>query len=341
LQKCISSHPKCRVNTTKLPTRLLELSKPNPGHVRLRDTQDLPQSTSYVTLSHCWGDAKFFKLTGASHEQLSNGVPVSLLANTFQDAVHVAEKLSASYIWVDSLCIIQDSLQDWRQESVTMCDVYKGSLCNIAAAASSSSSEGGCFRERDPQLIRPCLVATKFTNRANDDFLLESQTEQWLPHDQQQPLYRRAWVVPERFLAPRVLNFGSQYLFWECRTCKASEIYPGGISAVLGDLSPLSGINADISGHADMYSATYHWNQIVMEYSKCALTKGSDKLVAISGIAREFKVLGDPGDYLAGMWRNTVMPQMLWRTANLPGVDFPKQIRNGQYYAPSWSWASV
>tara|TARA_R110002033_G_scaffold5178_2_gene22822 strand:+ start:137 stop:547 length:411 start_codon:yes stop_codon:yes gene_type:complete len=135
-----------------------------------------------------------------------------------------------------------------------------------------------------------------FINRANGDYLLESPSEQGVPHDQQQPLYRRAWMIQERFLAPRVLNFGSQYLFWECRTCKASEIYPGGISAVLGDLSPLSGIKADVSGHADMYSATYHWNQIVMEYYKCALTQRSDKLIAISGITREFKVLGGPED---------------------------------------------
>jgi len=123
-------------------------TRSTPGHARSSVNH------SYMILSHCWGNAKFFKLTPAWHGRLSNGVPNSLLANTFQDAMYVAEQSGASYIWIDSLCIIQDSLEDWHQESVTMCDFYKGSLCTIAAAASSSSEEGGILRTR-PAVYQP------------------------------------------------------------------------------------------------------------------------------------------------------------------------------------------
>ncbi|KAH9215206.1 heterokaryon incompatibility protein-domain-containing protein [Leptodontidium sp. 2 PMI_412] len=297
-----------------LPTRLLELNEPSVGQLRLRETCELLSHPAYVTLSHCWGDAQFFKLTGETHAQLARGIPLSLLAQTFQDTVLVAGRLGVKYLWIDSLCIIQDSLQDWRHESVSMCNVYKGSLFNIAAAA-SSSSDGGCFRQRDPRLLRPCL-----------------------------PLYSRAWVVQERILAPRVLNFGSQYLFWDCRTCKASEIYPDGLQAVMDGLVPPDNIKADPSIHEDLFDATHHWNQIIIDCSKCFLTKGSDKLVAISGIAKEFKLLGGPGDYLAGLWRNTVLLQMLWHVEPSERVSHVAALHDSQpeqYRAPSWSWASV
>jgi len=139
----------------------------------------------------------------------------------------------------------------------------------------------------------------------------------------QAPLDRRAWVVQERLLSPRILHFGESQIFWDCNERFACEDWPKyiprSLSYPLGRSSrrledtlqrlhedQLTGM-ADISefkkrfgsGHFRIYSM---WSHIVELYTGCDLTKGDDKLVALSGVARLFKdTLQD--DYLAGMWK--------------------------------------
>ncbi len=112
---------------------------------------------TYMTLSHCWGTVKLLTLTSETVETLSSGFLFSLLPPTFQDAVDVVLKLGISFLWIDSLCIFQDSLQDWQREAPLMCDVYRGSTCNIGASASTSSLEG-LFRARDPVSFNLALL---------------------------------------------------------------------------------------------------------------------------------------------------------------------------------------
>lgn len=76
------------------------------------------------------------------------------------------------------------------------------------------------------------------------------------------------------------------------------------------------------------------WARLLTKYSDCQLTVASDKLVAISGLARRFcnQLELDPADYLAGLWRSGMPCALLW------------SIRGGirvHGRAPSWSWASM
>jgi hypothetical protein len=145
LENCITNHDKCKIQikAPEAPTRLLELHQPSPRHVRLIETANLQNRPSYMTLSHCWGSAISFKLTGDTLPQLKKGLLLDLLPKTFQDAASIAWKLRAKYLWIDSLCILQDSLSDWQREAASMSDVYSGSLCNIAASASSNGDIKG------------------------------------------------------------------------------------------------------------------------------------------------------------------------------------------------------
>lgn len=166
IQDCITNHDRCesRRRNLKSPTRLLELCQPSPDHVRLIETSNLSCKPTYMTLSHCWGSAIFLKLTAGTFSQFTIGIPLTSLPKTFQDAANVAWQLGSKYLWIDSLCIRQDSLSDWQQEAATMNDVYAGSLCNIVASASSDSN-GGCFRKRDPRFSRPSIVNVRYANR--------------------------------------------------------------------------------------------------------------------------------------------------------------------------------
>jgi hypothetical protein len=189
LRDCISTHAECTQSTfeMRLPTRLLELNQPSPGFFRLRESSSLLSKPQYMTLSHCWGTTKHLKLTAATWRLLSDGIPMTSLARTFQDAMQVAVTLGFKFIWVDSLCIKQDSLQDWQHEASAMGAAYRGSSCNIAATALSNGS-GGCFRPRNPRYLKPCIISTNFSNSSNSTYLLESQT---IPRDAFQPLLTR------------------------------------------------------------------------------------------------------------------------------------------------------
>ncbi|KAE8443176.1 hypothetical protein EG329_002274 [Mollisiaceae sp. DMI_Dod_QoI] len=342
LQDCISNHPKCKTQEgRKLPTRLLELNSSTPNHLRLRETASFQHKPTYMTLSHCWGTVKLLTLTSETVETLSSGFPSSLLPPTFQDAVDVALKLGISFLWIDSLCIFQDSLQDWQREAPLMCDVYRGSTCNIGASASTNSLEG-LFRARDPRLVQPCIVDTSFTNCPNYRGLIECEHHIGsIPHANNQPLFNRGWVLQERLLSPRMLHFGSEYIFWECESHSASEIYPRGLE-IFQDGWPLKDTTETPSTPNQEYKrARAVWLIAIRLYLRCALTKPSDKLVAISGVARHLSSLGGPTDYLAGLWRRELPYNLLWgqvlETANVD--DFA--TKPAQYRGPSWSWVSL
>ena len=271
---------------------------------------------------------------------------------TFQDAVYVAQRLGAQYLWIDSLCIFQDSESDWYAEAATMADVYRGALCNIAATA-SDNSQGGLFRSRNPKYISCCILTMQYTNHSDDTYHLTEHDEGQHYVDQflytYQPLLAHGWVVQERLLAPRVLHFGETQVFWECHEDVYSEAYPHGVPIHSPRQwrcnPPLKMLDPGAEAHKksetmsaqEIQKAVFDfWERIVKMYSRCYLTKGNDKLVALAGIAKEMHgYLRLDDRYLAELWRNDLFAQMSWFT------DKPCNDRPSPYRAPTWSWANV
>ena len=144
----MNSHEGCNYAETRqswLPTRLLDRSavKNKQNSINIVEGTIRPQQLRYMTLSHCWGSGTFLKLTQANATKLKNSIIVSDLPKTFQDAVMVAAIwFQCEYLWIDSLCIIQDSTEDWRKESAAMRHVYKNAWLNIAATAAKNASQG-------------------------------------------------------------------------------------------------------------------------------------------------------------------------------------------------------
>jgi hypothetical protein len=147
-----------------------------------------------------------------------NEIPMTILPQTFRDAISITRRLGVQYLWIDSLCIIQDSEEDWERESSMMGSVYQNGMCNIGATAASNGTVG-CFSERDPLLAQPCRVKIE---KDLKKFKLKKGTYNLVPKKlwdaglSEAPLLRRAWVVQERVLTQRMLHFGRNQLFWEC-----------------------------------------------------------------------------------------------------------------------------
>jgi hypothetical protein len=108
--------------------------------------------------------------------------------------------------------------------------VYSYSHLNLAAAASSDST-GGLFRQRAPHFATKCLVDLTWSSQQGPPpgLFYCYQPDEWEIQVANAPLYTRGWVCQERLLAPRVLNFARDQLFWECNDLHASESWPAGL----------------------------------------------------------------------------------------------------------------
>jgi hypothetical protein len=273
-------------------------------------------------------------------DDLLQGFPKRGLPQTFQDAITVARHLSLEYLWIDALCIIQDSTSDWELEAPTMRYVYANSACNIAASASADQFSG-LFQRREPIKVLP--GALKLPNCQEQDFVIYDK-DYLDRHIRAGPLHARGWVLQECLLAPRVLYFGADQILWKCLTTAQCEGFPLGIPYHIShNILDHLWDKLRAQGEAPRpYKASekmssrlnYIWQTIVEKYSACNLTVPSDKLPAISGIAKLFaEVTGDR--YIAGLWESRLLEQLHWL------VIEPWQRYALAYRAPSWSWASV
>jgi hypothetical protein len=329
LNDCLHNHKACsRGNQTMLPTRLTRI---DDGKLRLCLSAELSEFPKYATLSHCWGKSRILRL-------LSNNLPLFLrdiryndLSKTFRDSIDIARDLGFSFIWIDSLCIVQDDVKDWEREAICMAKIYGMSSLNIAAAA-AKDGDGGCLFPREPTQIRPTRVEVEVKQEAEDEYekrvyvLVESDL---VTHEiDLAPLSRRAWALQERVLSPRNLYCAASQFFWECSTRSACETFPDQIPAefVVHDR------------HLPKRNLWRSWREIVFIYSASSLTYQKDKPVAITGIARRIHEETGYG-YIAGLWRKNFESQLCW----IAGVPNTRK-RNvhlhelGVTEMPSWSW---
>jgi hypothetical protein len=150
LRDCVKSHG-CgqSVPNTKLPTRILDLSPLESNDVqKLRLYEPDREYAPYACLSHCWGppDLQPVRLTKSEISGYKENINLDSLPNTFREAIQFVRLLDIRYLWIDSLCIIQDDEEDWEKESMLMCSIYQGSTLTISAVVSSNCSEG-CYRK--------------------------------------------------------------------------------------------------------------------------------------------------------------------------------------------------
>jgi len=188
---CIWDHVRCVRSSESgsyYPTQVVEITQGIP-ELRIRSTNSDPPEGPYMTLSHRWGNAVIIKLTTSNLENLQEGFAPSELPKSFGDATAIARKFRVKYPWIDFLCIIQDSVVDWRHEAAYMGDIYRNSFCNISATG-ASNSELGCFAERDPSMVLPCTIMSASTNTTNQMYHVVGS--RFWDHVVEAPLNRRS-----------------------------------------------------------------------------------------------------------------------------------------------------
>ncbi|OIW34542.1 HET-domain-containing protein [Coniochaeta ligniaria NRRL 30616] len=337
-QQCCTSHEGCipdKAYQSFIPTRLLDITRDRPRLCLAEEVTSVGLPVRYATLSHCWGTVAFATLNSANIDSFRQLIPPEALVKTFLDAMHVARALDFSYLWIDSLCIIQDSAEDWEREAGLMADVYGGSSLTIAA---SSAADGrvGCFFDR-PKSWR-CQV------RQSDSPVLWNVFPFTLHDINGHKLRDRAWALQERYLSRRVLHFTRDQVFWECDGAPACETYPKGypVEVYLALAEPDFDPGFALQKRPLTREA---WPAIVEDYSSRRLTKKSDRFPAIGGLAKLIQEQ-TKDEYIAGMWMEGLEDQLTWRVKSSRYVK-SSEARTlapdavAPYIAPSWSWAST
>ncbi|OCK75717.1 HET-domain-containing protein, partial [Lepidopterella palustris CBS 459.81] len=311
------------------PTRLLDVGKSGPT-IRLETEFSADFNEHYLTLSHCWGGADVPILTVGTVQKFSAGIQIISLPKTFRDAVKATRELGIRYLWIDSICIIQDSQFDWRAESAKMREVYSNALCNLAALGGENSHSGLFFDRSLEQLmhLRPLWIHKRIPGSPFvSSYKLIDRWKQ-LEKFEKSPLVKRAWVMQERFLAPRVVYFGREELYWECKSRMASESLQ---EDCCERCYPSYFLKTQYKHFTDA-GFRNNWYEILDSYTQMQLTYPSDILIALSGIAKDFQQF-NLDEYVVGMWKRSLLSDLCWE------VDMPG--RPSTYRAPSWSWASL
>ncbi|KAL0934520.1 HET domain-containing protein [Colletotrichum truncatum] len=344
MEMCEASHESCSSEKAALlPTRVLDVSSSQP---RLIIAETLSRRTGrFIALSHCWGTSQPLRTLkdniGLHHE----GIDLGTLPQTFQDAVAVTRHLGIQYIWIDSLCIVQDDALDWEREAARMGDIY-GSAHLVLGASSAAGGAEGFLGRRAHHWESKVTVPSPDGSRGKCEIHCRPLLDHPMPNarapSSRGPLETRGWTFQERVLAKRFVSFGKYELSWGCNSlwdCECGWVRtrrgtPGEDFELMlkNSISLYPKINE--MPEADLY---HEWRfAVASPYSFRNLTFSKDKLVALSAISRIFyEKLND--NFLAGLWEKQLPRDLSWYCHR----EWEELDLNKDFSVPSWSWASV
>jgi hypothetical protein len=384
LVTCISSHEVCRQNYTSqaqseqwiydgrtvppkdrkeilsasdLPTRLLAIYplrhglKRNGLGIQLvivgqtgRSRQKAICASGFASLSYCWGGEQSFQLNASTQPVLEKGIDVKTLPKTLQDAIQVTKNIGLEYLWIDVLCVLQDSPLDVATE-ISRMPIYYGANTVTLCAASADRSSQGFLQERPEDSYEYGPFQIRYTTpKGKGYFQLFRERRMDV-----EPIASRAWTLQESLLSRRLLIFSSRQLFWHCmhigRGCAGwhgevplhARLRPLiHVREIVPRVHPISALNN--------LSSSRLWDMLVEDYMTRTLGVESDKLLAISALSAYvtpfFKARFPDTEYLAGHWlsrenQRPFLRQLFWST------ETTKSRRANVYRCPSWSWAAI
>ncbi|KAK0716389.1 heterokaryon incompatibility protein-domain-containing protein [Lasiosphaeris hirsuta] len=342
----------------KLPTRLIDVGDgENPPRLCEPSEGD---GWKYIALSHCWGKTGQQPLISdrKNFENWKKCIPMERFPPTFADAVELCRALNIRYLWIDSLCIIQNDRDDWEREAATMTTVYQNAWLTISADGAANSSEGLFSRVGTRKYLPVAVDLAKYDTAIGDNLRCYGRVTDLFGfgrrgdsnEDRQvhrvtdsskknEPLRQRAWTFQEWALSPRIVHFCNGEILWGCVEKEGCECQLEMVDRLIPEEQQqprgvLSRVMED--GRIDRDEAAL-WRLAVTEYTRRQLTKSRDKLVALSGVAQLIKERERGDDiYIAGLWRSHLPLALLWNARPKDGCELL-----GKDYAPSWSWAAV
>lgn len=357
-------HEFCKAQKPRpMPTRVIDLESEKPKIIESERA-----SGHYIALSHCWGSSEDTFSTTADNieERMTIGLDLYTQPSNFRDAIAFTKRLGFRYLWIDSLCIIQHDVLDWRHEASRMAGYYNNALLTLAIADAINCHAG--FAHRRHSMYSPPIPGN------GELYCLREELPQEFHLNMSSFISKRAWTFQERLLSPRIIHFTKDQLLWRCRADEWAEGY------IYNSYRRHNEFRSDRAGnfidraeydaywrnrsdnktgqvHFDTNFAAQTWYDCVSEFSTRSLTRASDKLAAIAGLADMFSQ-PELGKYMAGLWGRDLFRGLAWLRTE-PALRTAEKYRSyiaskakvtlaaraykppSEYRAPSWSWASV
>lgn len=328
IRQCKRGHNCEGISSAFRPIRLVRVGDTDE-HIRLEETAET--RGRYVFLSYCrrsnQSHLRTDKKTLKDHQV---SISWTLIPKTFQDAIHLTRRLGIQYLWIDALCIVQDDESERIQQHQRIDQICGNAFLTVAAISAEPSS--GFYGVRD------VLDVTGITS-AGDTYWIVARRKltrsspagnatQHCP-----PEFAQGQVLEERLLSARVLHITSSEIVWECK--EATLNADGGIKS-LGKLEYAE----LISSHSPNLIAR-GWRHLIEQYSAVPQLYGADKLASISILARQISARRPNATYLAGLWSDSLVVDLLWHNRLASNDPEQRAKRPKEYRAPSWSWAAV
>jgi hypothetical protein len=369
LSTCDIRHGACTLNRPgdqdlAAPKKLIDVhGSGETNEPRLVATQDINVKTlKYLALAYHFDDDSTLVSSSApvNLSKYKGSILPDHLPAAFEDAIDITKQLGLRYLWIKSLCEMEDSPQSHHTS------VFAGAYCTIAAAASSKVDEG-CFEK-----CKQILPATVTLSDLKDDhgsrassvtiFIAQPHIQQIL--DESCPLYTFTDSMVAQHISPRILHFTSKQILWQCQTIDAAESLPGGERKPQPEYTTSDGqvVREIIPTNCrprlqDVLSQTISptpgslystWHRIVEEYTQRNVTCPEAILTDIHGLVAAVQAFAHD-ECVAGLWRQDLIRSLLWRSKTLvhkkghatddDTIHF--SYRPHLYVAPSWSWESV
>ncbi|SCV37201.1 related to tol protein [Fusarium fujikuroi] len=355
ITECQSTHILCgddllslilgSTETKARPQRLLDLlAFQNVEKIRIIEANN-DDTKEYCALSYSWGFSKPYVMTSFNLAAFQKEIHVKDLPKLLQDSIQVVRGLGFRYLWIDALCIMQDGSQssvasdDWVDQAGKMNDIFGNAAVTIAAAE--------CF-DGNSSMIVPRNPLSQLSCRLDASTNLYYEVvPPCTPHCLLHPfdkarfhLDTRAWVFQERILSPRTVHLTRNFVHLECRTelrCGAmggsDACYHSGAIAkadyqVLFSMFGPYGL--DDSAHDAFLS---FWHELVRKYSTTNLSRKSDLLVALAGLAKQVQIKSQL-TWSFGLWQEHLLRDLLWYVRGGRGTPCHER-------SPTWSWASI
>ncbi|KAK3398300.1 heterokaryon incompatibility protein-domain-containing protein [Sordaria brevicollis] len=357
LQTCNEHHSNCSTASSQPPTRLIDVCPDglDSSYVRLIETHSppslSPKEFPCIALSYCWGTGKTLTTLTTNYSSLTAGFLSSTLPQTLQDAVVVTRKIGQRYVWIDALCIIQDSASDWEVEASRMASVYRNAWLTVVAATAGGSDEGFLGQAhlsagenwkmpyrvtwpqptgqgmKKPEGNKGTILAARlaFTDLEHSHSRTRDKLQR-IPN----PWATRAWTFQEQLLSKRMLLFTGYELRWICSVANVCECtylqqhHQQQQEREAGD--PLA---RSIFPLPETKEEVYEtWHDVVEEYTNRSLTYQTDRLPAVAGLAKvvseRLEALSNgpaapamgkkkKTRYLAGLWQGNLTMDLAWR----------------------------
>ncbi|KAF2239859.1 HET-domain-containing protein [Viridothelium virens] len=314
LQECDSRHSECNISTdSPLPTRIIDVGLEHEyPYAVLQDGKGM--AGKYACLSYCWGKSRPFVTTTSNRAQRSYGFAIDELPATLRDAVHFTRKLGLRYLWVDAVCILQDDRGDWERECANMSRVYGQSYVTLCASHAADINEGLSMKLNEAK-DGPCLLQETHDEGgpsiwvrrelSHHQFITLNDAAPGTWAEDRYPLVERAWALQEHLLSPRVIQFATHELVWECwehSSCCCGRLNHSKLAR--------SFLLRPTSNQEGFDELTKTWRNVLHAYSSGATTDPGDKLPALSGLAHSLEDrMGSR--YLAGLWDRNLVNELL------------------------------